>query len=302
MSLSRAHDETALAMSWAALVLGIVTVTLMVSWVSGRPVGGSFVSHATVLALVLALRRGSIYVPRPEARALLVAVTAIGTMFFLYMSLGHVAFTAIPWDGDPWVRAWDRILFFGIEPVVVVGEALSARPWILEALAFFYGSFIPYLYLSIFLGLVGRPPQVRSTFVLAFVLLYGASFMGYLFVPARGPVVFMTDVLPQPLEGGFFHELVLTAIDAAGGPHGAFPSLHVGASLLAALVDLRHGDPLRGLIYLPLVVLICIATVALRYHYVVDVLAGACLAYGALRLAERRLMRPHQSPTRQVPS
>ena len=40
------------------------------------------------------------------------------------------------------------------------------------------------------------------------------------------------------------------------------------------------------MIYIPLVLLICVATVALRYHYAVDVFVGAGLAYGALRIAE----------------
>ena len=122
---------------------------------------------------------------------------------------------------------------------------------------------------------------------MAFALLYGASFMGYLFVPARGPVVSMAGVFAGPLEGGAFHALILRSIELAGGPHGAFPSLHVGASCLAAIVDFRHGDRLRALIYVPLVLSICVATVALRYHYVVDIVAGAGLAYAAVSLAER---------------
>ena len=86
--------------------------------------------------------------------------------------------------------------------------------------------------------------------------------MRYLFVPARGPVVAMTDVISEPLQGGFFLAVVMQAVEAVGGPHGAFPSLHVGVSCLITLFDLRHGNPLRGLIYVPLVVLICVATVA----------------------------------------
>jgi hypothetical protein len=289
-------------MQCTALFLGIVAVTMLVSWVAGRPTGGEFWIHAAALAVVVAVGRSSGRIPSAEARALLVASTAIGAMFFLYMSLGHAAFVAIPWDGDPWVREWDRLLFLGVEPVVVASDLLAARPWALEPLALFYVAFIPYLYVSLFLGLVGRSARVRSTFVLAFVILYGMSFMGYLFVPARGPVVEMTDVLLPPLEGGFFHGLVLNAIEAAGGPHGAFPSLHVGASLLVTLTDLRHGDPLRGLIYLPLVGMICLATVALRYHYVVDVFAGVLLAWTALHVAEVLMRRFASSPSGEMAS
>lgn len=283
------------ALGWAAGIVGLVTVVLTISWTLGRPVGGGVALHAMVLTVVLGIRVGLPRLRSPETRSLVGGTAVVFAMFFLYMSLGHVAFTAIPWDGDEWVRAADRALFLGTEPVAHVAAWLALRPWAVEPLAFFYGAFIPYIHLSIFLGLVARPTEVRSTFVLAFVLLYGASFMGYLFVPARGPIVSMTDVLTTPLGGGFFHGMVVSAIDASGGPHGAFPSLHVGASFLSALVDLRHGDALRGLIYLPLVVLICVATVALRYHYAVDVLAGLGLAFGALRIAEsshERRVRP----------
>jgi len=89
--------------------------------------------------------------------------------------------------------------------------------------------------------------------------------------------------------------VVRRSIDLAGGPHGAFPSLHIGASSLAAIVDLRHGDKLRGLIYVPFILLIAVATVALRYHYVVDLLAGACLAWAAVAVAERGVARASSS-------
>ena len=42
---------------------------------------------------------------------------------------------------------------------------------------------------------------------------------------------------------------------------------------------------------MPLVILIWAAVVALRYHYVVDIVAGAALALAALALAERWVRR-----------
>lgn len=223
-----------------------------------------------------------------EARTLVTATAVIVVMFILYSSLGRIPFEAIPWSGDDGLRAADRLIGLGIEPTVRIGAAFAAHPWTTEALACFYAAFIPYLYLTIFLSLLGRPPRARRIFVLAFALLYGLSFMGYLFVPARGPVVAMADAFDAPLQGGFFYATVVRSIDAVGGPHGAFPSLHVGASVLAMTFDLRYGDRLRGLVYAPLVLLISLATVALRYHYVIDLIAGAILAQVALALALRR--------------
>ncbi len=167
---------------------------------------------------------------------------------------------------------------------------LAATPWA-EFLAFFYAAFIPYLYMSILLGLAGRPAPERDEFVTAFAVLYALSFLGYLFLPAHGPIVQMAGEFPAPLRGGTFHDIVVRSIDSLGGPHGAFPSLHVGASFLAMWFDLRHRNLLRGLIYIPLVALIAAATVVLRYHWVVDLVAGVLLALLAHRIAPRLVAR-----------
>lgn len=279
--------ETGAAVAVAAATLLVVLGTLVTSWLTGRPLGGDVVLHAGVLGALGLVWWTAVRLASREAGALLTAAAIIGVMFFLYTSLGHVAFEAIPWNGDPWVRTADRLLGLGREPALLLGDALARRPWTTEMLSAFYGLFMPYLYLSIILSLLGRPPEARKVFVLAFALLYGTSFMGYLFVPARGPVVEMASAFRVPLEGGYFHGIILRSIEAFGGPHGAFPSLHVGASFLAMTFDLRHGDRLRGLVYVPLVALIAVATLALRYHYLVDILAGVTIAWIALRLSLR---------------
>lgn len=53
------------------------------------------------------------------------------------------------------------------------------------------------------------------------------------------------------------------------------------------LFDWKY-QPMRGLTYLPVVILIAIATILLRYHYVVDVLAGVVIALFAFHIASRR--------------
>ena len=280
-------SDTAPAVSAVACTLGVVTLTLLVARFAGRPVSGSLALHAGVFAVLAVIVRVASRLAGVEARTLVTAVSVVAVMFFLYTSLGHVAFTAIPWNGDPWLRVADRILGFGVEPVLGVNDVLAQHPWTTEALSFFYGVFLPYLYLTIFLGLVARPRESRRIFLLAFAILYGVSFMGYLFVPARGPVVLMEATFTTALEGGLFHGIILQSIEGFGGPHGAFPSLHIGASVLGMTFDFRHGDRLRALIYVPLVLLIALATLALRYHYLVDLVVGSALGVAALLVAER---------------
>lgn len=261
-------------------VLGVVVATLGVRATSGIDLGRALALHAALLAGYAALAFIAGRLTEGDRGSVLRAMAVVGVMFTLYTTLGHVAFEAIPWRGDALLAEIDRALFFGVSPAIWVAPRIGTAAT--EAFSFIYALFIPYLYMSIFLGLIGRPAREREAFFTGFALLYAASFLGYLFVPARGPIVHQAADFPGPLAGGYFHGLVVSAIDRMGGPHGAFPSLHVGASAFACAFDLRHNR-LRGLIYLPVVALIGVATIVLRFHYVVDLVAGFALALAALK-------------------
>ena len=270
-------------------IVSVSVVALGLAAARGASVTGDLLLHiglllgyAAVAALLARFGRG-------QGAVVIRGMAVVAAMFTLYTTLGHVAFAAIPWSADPALAAADRLLLAGRSPSLMVDPLVT--PTLVEVLSFFYGAFIPYLYISIFLGLVGRAPAQRELFITGFALLYAASFLGYLLLPARGPIVELAAAYGTAQTGGRFHTLVVETIDRMGGPHGAFPSLHLGATLYMLIFDLRHGDTLRGLIYVPLAALIGIATVALRYHYVIDLLAGVALAalavFAAGRLAPR---------------
>lgn len=227
-----------------------------------------------------------------SASLLVQSVLTIAVMFSLYLILATLPFDVIPYNADGLLAGIDQVMGIGIRPSLWV-EQFITEP-VLNLFSFFYAVFIPYLYFSIFLSLLGRPEYEKRIFITAFALTYSFSFLGYLFVPARGPVVFYQDQFIHPLNGGYFHQLILSSIEQCGGPHGAFPSLHVGASWFVCFFDLKFNR-LRGLLYLPIVLGIVCATVLLRYHYVIDLVAGiliatvstqyACRRYGAIRSA-----------------
>ena len=139
--------------------------------------GGQALLHGTLLAVFLAggawLRRARGRRWEPAARGVLV----FGVLFFLYASLGKVTFQAIPWDADPMLTRLDAWLSPG-SPPVLAAQALGGRAWSVELLSFYYVAFIPYLYLTLFLGLLGRPALERERLLVALATLYGLSFMG----------------------------------------------------------------------------------------------------------------------------
>ena len=276
-------------------ILAVVTVTLGIALFRDaallRPLllHGGLLAGFLILARILASRTNSGWVPFVRALAV------IATMFTLYSTLGHIAFDAIPWLADSALNAADKVLFAGHSPSLLLAD--HPRAGTVEFLSFFYAAYIPYLYISILLGLAGRPPAERDEFVTAFTVLYALSFLGYLFLPARGPIIALNGEFAGPLRGGTFHTLVVSSIDRLGGPHGAFPSLHLGATFLVVWFDLRHHNLLRGLIYVPLLALIAIATIVLRYHWVVDLVAGVLLALASTWLAPRLLQRWQRGQT-----
>src|SRR5260370_15243999 len=155
---------------------------------------------------------------------------------------------------------------FGVNPSFWI-QRYQTPVWV-EFFSFFYGAFIPYINISVALNCLGRPPVDRDQFLTGWVFTYAISFMGYLFLPARGPIVYYAADYEVSLTGNYFYNLVLNGVESSGGLQGAFPSLHVGGSVYLCLYDLRVNR-LRGLTFLPLVLLIYVATIFLRYHYVI---------------------------------
>jgi membrane-associated phospholipid phosphatase len=264
-----------------AALLAVAVVVAAVRLPSNpEPLLDSLILHAALLAgfmvaVVVMMRRersGWVQLLRP-------AVT-VAVIFTLYSSLGKLGVMAMPYltDGalsrlDTWMCGADPSLF--LEPYLIPGR--------IEFFSFIYGAFIPYIYVTIVLNCLGRPPLERDQFLTGWVFTYAISYLGYMFLPARGPLDYHQSDYQVVLSGGYFYDLVVEGVEATGGLQGAFPSLHVGGSLYLCLFELRTNR-LRGLIYLPLVLLIYVATLVLRYHYVIDLVVGTVIAAGCLPL------------------
>ncbi len=262
-----------------ALLLTIV-VTFSVRLPTVPDVRSAWARHLAILlafvALVVAMSR------RPDARWVVWARAAatVAILMYLYSSLGAPVFAIIPWRADRFLENVDRAVFLGHSPAVWASQHIGYAG--LEFWSIIYGFFVAFLYLSIFLGCVGRPELERDEFLTGFALTYTLAYLGYLFLPTTGPIESIAGVAPP--TGGPFHRMILDTVASTGGNHGAFPSLHVGASAYLCLFDWRNSL-LRGMTYAPIVALIGFSTIFLQYHYVVDLLIGLAIAVFANRLA-----------------
>lgn len=271
-------------------VLALLTVAAVLAGVRLPAVGAALVPFAWFQAGLLAsfaalvtlwtVREQRPWVPYARAAA---TVTVI---FTCYTSLGKLGVTAWPAWSEPPYRA-DALLssidnhLLGFDPSLWI-QRFQTPGWV-EFYSFAYAAFIPYIYVSLALGCLGRPPLERDQFLTGWVFTYALAYLGYLFVPAHGPVIYHEADYDVTLQGGLFYRAVLDGVEASGGLQGVFPSLHVGGSVYLCLFDLRDNR-LRGLTHLPLVLLIYVATIMLRYHYVIDLITGTALAAGCIPL------------------
>jgi membrane-associated phospholipid phosphatase len=114
----------------------------------------------------------------------------------------------------------------------------------------------------------------------AFLIATGflVSYIGYLIVPARGPRFVLNDLQHVPLRGLWLFGLLQSTLDRLEHvTYDCFPSGHTELAILAYWGSRQVSRPL-GRIYLAYTVCMVFATVYLRYHYTVDVAAGAFLA------------------------
>ena len=125
------------------------------------------------------------------------------------------------------------------------------------------------------------------------------SYLGYYALPALGPGYF-PETIPAPEcvnTPGVTRSVALTLFSLEGRMHDIFPSGHTIIALLVLWQGRRHrvrGWPLL----IPLVAGLVAGTVYLRYHYGVDVLAGAAITVGIMGtyLFFRKRTRPGRKP------
>jgi len=193
-------------------------------------------------------------------------------------------------DYDRWFIAADRWLF-GTDPTRWLSQ--FSHPIATEVLLVAYASFY---FVFLVPGVeVYRRPDRRAFHWMLFTCVYGfyLTFVAYLFLPAVGPRLTLHDYATIETEpaGLWLTPYLRRFVDAgdsipARAPLDAakavaqrdlFPSGHTMMSLVLVWCCFRYHLRTR---YVVAVVgsLIILATVFLRYHYVVDLIGGATLA------------------------
>ena len=159
--------------------------------------------------------------------------------------------------------------------------AVSLDTWVDRAIPFtpqweyVYAWFLLFAFLPL---AVIRDPRLFRRVAFAYLSMYAIGNSIFLLFPTR--------IARTPVTGGSFLEWGIRLSHWLDGPYNCFPSMHVCGAVLAALCVLRT-DPLVGGIAGTWALLIAASTLALKAHFLADVVAALVLALGLWALFVR---------------
>jgi len=193
----------------------------------------------------------------------------------IFSELPYLVHPVNPHDMDAQLTAVDFALF-GVHPTLWL-EAITV-PWLTESMQLAYMTFY-------FLPFVLCVPLYRRRRLLAFrvalcalLLTYYASYLLYFVTPARGPRFYLASLQTLPLTGVWLTAPLQAGLDVLEGvQRDAFPSGHTAIACVVLALAMRYQRR-QVPVLLVVVASLVMSTVYLRYHYVIDVIAGGLLA------------------------
>jgi hypothetical protein len=274
---------------WVVMVY-LTILTAAVAFAPASPAQDRCLGHVTsMLAFCLAvltlvrggLLKGGFFAP------LLYRFAVYGTVQISYFELRELLPLVNSASLDPQLSYIDQhVLHF--EASLFLDRFVT--PATTEWFAFFYFGYFALLAVHVLpMVFFSRRARLTAEFAMGMITVYAAAHTIYMLVPGYGPVRFLADRYQHQLPSGFWLDTVLNAVNSGGAQKDIFPSLHTAGPVFLSLFSFRHRDKLPFKYSWPFVAFfsanIVIATMFLRWHYLIDVIAGISLSTGAFLLS-----------------
>jgi membrane-associated phospholipid phosphatase len=255
--------------------------------------GGVLPAYALLAAAIVALAVYRKNRPSGKGPSFLYPAAYVVIILVLFNSLGDI----IP---SLWGRTFDDILIrtdvalFNGHPTLWMEKLINPMLTTLFQLAYISYYFMP-LSLGALLIAKHRDRELDEA-MFGIVLCFYLSYLGYLLVPAIGPRFTLAHLQTMDLQAGPVTRSIQGILNSLEhNKTDAFPSGHTAIALMSLYYAWKHRERTLFRILLPLVSLLIFSTVYLRYHYVIDVIAGVLLAVLTIFLAPRayRFLSPN---------
>ena len=215
-----------------------------------------------------------------------VLLRALPTYFLCGAAFGNLwSFIHLlsPIDRDDWLIAADRALFLGHDPIKLL-EPLVTPTGVTVGLRVYLSLYLVPWFAMLVLLADDRVREFRDT-LLSWWLALAIGWIGYLLVPAIGPQYTLRHTYVRPV---FDVERILEQRGMEYLDRATFPSLHTAFSVTVLILIWRYTTSWSYRIAFTVWVTgIVFTTMYLRFHYVVDVIAGVGLALLCAQLGPR---------------
>jgi len=242
---------------------------------------GCVVVDSLVLWTCLLIARSQVEKAR-FAADVLYRVTLVVVVVGSFLQLQYILPTVSDAAYDAEIYAFDTAVF-GFEPAESWDKWVTPRTT--EWFSFFYYSYFFILCLYVIpLGIFESRVRIMSEMTAGLLFVVCVGHCLYLLVPGRGPYSYLADRFHHPLSGGFWWPIVESAVNSVDGAarKDIFPSLHTSCPTFLTLFSFRNRAHRPYRYVWPVTAFftsqIIIATMFLRWHYLVDVIAGLALA------------------------
>jgi membrane-associated phospholipid phosphatase len=163
------------------------------------------------------------------------------------------------------------IAIFGCSPAMEFSKAFP-QAFVSEIMYFgYFAYYLIFLFMFIYFFLIKTEIAERAMFycLCSFFVFY----IIFTLVPVAGPQFYYSYPDNQVPDGYIFSWLMRLIQDLGEKPTGAFPSSHVGLTIIAMILLYEHA---RKYFYaiLPVAIILIVSTVYIKAHYLIDVIAA----------------------------
>lgn len=204
----------------------------------------------------------------------LLQLTTCWTIFPLFKSIRYGLYQ---WSFDTFLYQLDKRLWFGKS--LPEWSISWQSPELSEFLSFCYFSFYFLIIGSALFFFFNQKKHLATHYFFGLMLMYLFGFIGYFSIPATGPYLAFPSDFSYPVHFGVMTLFLTELVDKGITGMDVFPSLHTGITLY--IVGFFYFSDYKKTAYclFPLSVGLILATVYLHYHYGIDVIFGALLAF-----------------------
>ncbi len=282
-SVDRQHKAKPVTQLSAIFLLFLLVLTLLNF---GKIPGAGILAlrYGAVMTVVLTTAWMRNKLPQSALIKFIDLLMPLFVILFTFDSMSHLTAYINPPDKDYLLARIDSCI---VGPVPGAWLAWMINPALTTVLQVCYTSyyFVPIIFCLILL--LKKEGEYFDISLFGITFGFFVSYLGYIIVPALGPRYY--------LEGQFTHGLMRDGLARAinstlnfleGTNRDAFPSGHTEVVLIVLMYAWRYKRWFFWLA-LPLAFGLVLATIYLRYHYIVDVIAGAALAPVCVWAADR---------------